>query len=66
MRAALKRLAGSGEDRGASAVEYSLIVVAIAAIIVAVVFALGRLTDANFATTCENLESRMTVAGANC
>ena len=36
MRAALKRLAGSGEDRGASAVEYSLIVVAIAAIIVAV------------------------------
>lgn len=37
---------------GASAVEYALLVVAIAAVIVAVVFTLGRLTKTNFATTC--------------
>ncbi len=46
LRAALRR-----ED-GASAVEYALLVVAIAAVVVAVVFALGVLTHGKFATTC--------------
>lgn len=43
-------------DRGASAVEYSLLVVAIAAIIVAVVFAIGVTTKGSFTTadTCLN------------
>jgi pilus assembly protein Flp/PilA len=46
----------SGED-GASAVEYSLVVVAIAAIIVAILFSLGKLTSGAFSTTCTSLEA---------
>jgi Flp pilus assembly pilin Flp len=45
---------GACDDRGASAVEYSLIVVAIAAVIVAVVFGLGTLTKGNVTTACTN------------
>lgn len=41
-------------DRGASAVEYGLIVVAIAAVITLVVFTLGLLTQQNVATACGN------------
>ena len=44
-------------EDGASAVEYSLIVVAIAAIIVLVVFAVGRFTGAAYSTTCDSLRS---------
>jgi pilus assembly protein Flp/PilA len=44
-------------EDGASAVEYSLIVVAIAAVIVLVVFAVGRLTGATYSTTCTNLRA---------
>jgi pilus assembly protein Flp/PilA len=44
-------------ERGASAVEYSLIVVAVAAIIVVIVFAVGRLTKESFDTTCSSLAS---------
>jgi pilus assembly protein Flp/PilA len=48
----VRRQIRSGADRGASAVEYALIVVAIAALIVAVVFTLGRLTEANYDGAC--------------
>jgi pilus assembly protein Flp/PilA len=41
-------------DEGASAVEYGLLVVGIAAVVVAVVFALGTLTRNNYSTTCTN------------
>ena len=47
-------------ERGASSVEYSLIVVAIAAIIVAVVFAVGRMTEGNFGATCNELKGQIT------
>ena len=47
-------------DEGASAVEYGLLVAAIAAIIVVVVFALGSKVKAAFTTTCNSL----TVAGS--
>lgn len=43
------------DERGASAVEYSLIVVAIAAIIVMVVFAVGRFTGTAYEQTCDSL-----------
>lgn len=46
-----KRICGDAE-RGASAVEYSLIVAAIAAVLVAVIFSLGRVTQDNFSQTC--------------
>lgn len=41
-------------DCGASAVEYSLIVVAIAALITLVVFTLGITTRQNVSTACTN------------
>jgi pilus assembly protein Flp/PilA len=40
-------------DRGASAVEYGLIVAAIAAVIVALVFTLGGKIKSAFDTTCD-------------
>jgi pilus assembly protein Flp/PilA len=51
-------------DEGASAVEYALLVVAIAAVIAAVVFGLGILTKGNFTSACTNWD---TAAGtSNC
>ena len=54
--------ANQHEETGASAVEYSLIVVAIAAIVVAIVFAVGAFTEGNFGATCSELDSQMSVA----
>lgn len=45
------------DDAGASAVEYSLVVVAIAAIIVLVVFAVGKYTGSAYSSTCDSLEA---------
>lgn len=42
------------DDRGASSVEYGLVVVAIAAVVVAVVVGLGTVTKGNFTSTCQN------------
>ena len=42
-------------DEGASAVEYGLLVAAIAAVIVALVFALGAYVRGAFQTTCDNI-----------
>jgi pilus assembly protein Flp/PilA len=44
-------------DEGASAVEYGLLVAAIAAIIVAIVFTLGGKVKAAFSTTCSSIAS---------
>ena len=41
-------------EDGASAVEYSFLVAAIAAVIVLVVFAVGKFTEGSYATTCDN------------
>ncbi len=41
MKSRIRRVATSAGDRGASAVEYALMVAAIAAVIVAVVFGFG-------------------------
>ena len=43
------------EEKGASAVEYGLLVAAIAAIIVLIVFAIGKFVQAGFKTTCSGL-----------
>ena len=45
------------EDRGASAVEYGLLVAAIAALIILVVFALGGWVKGAFKKTCDALAS---------
>ncbi len=47
-------------ERGASAVEYALLIAGLAAIIVIAVFALGPPTKEMFTDTCENVESEMT------
>ena len=46
-----------GQDRGASAVEYGLLVAAIAAVIVAVIFGLGALVRDAFSSTSSCLSS---------
>ncbi|MFL6173811.1 MAG: Flp family type IVb pilin [Marmoricola sp.] len=48
-----------GED-GASAVEYGLLVAAIAAIIVIIVFSLGGIIHDVFRNTCDNIDSNTT------
>jgi len=45
------------DDAGASAVEYSLVLAAIAGVIVLVVAALGALTNENFTTVCDNVNA---------
>jgi Flp pilus assembly pilin Flp len=45
-------------DEGASAVEYSLMAVAIAAVIVVVVLALGRVTQGQFSETCAHIANQ--------
>ena len=40
------------DDKGASAVEYGLLIAAIAAVIVVIVFALGKVVQSKFHQTC--------------
>ena len=54
-------------DDGASAVEYALIVVAIAAVITFVVFTLGGYTQGMFGDTCTKFDDQgMTNASGAC
>jgi pilus assembly protein Flp/PilA len=52
-------------EDGASAVEYGLLVAAIAALIVIIVFALGGLIKDAFSKTCNSISTGSSVA-ANC
>jgi len=45
------------KDEGASAVEYGLLIAAIAALIVIIVFALGRLVSESFQDTCDGIKT---------
>lgn len=47
------------DEDGASAVEYGLLVAAIAAVIVIIVFALGTLVRSTFSNTCTSINSGM-------
>lgn len=51
----LRKVMSDAKDRGASAVEYGLMVAAIAAVIVAVVFGLGTVVSRTFNDTCTSL-----------
>ncbi len=57
MLAYLRKTTRRAQDRGASAVEYGLMVAAIAAIIVGVVFGLGNLVRNTFVETCQEIEA---------
>ena len=52
-------------EDGASAVEYGLLVAAIAAIIVLIVFSLGGVVKKVFSNTCESINSNASV-GETC
>lgn len=50
-------------EDGASAVEYGLLVAAIAALIVVIVFALGQIIQRVFSDTCEEIVSEGNTSG---
>jgi pilus assembly protein Flp/PilA len=57
MLAYLRKTTRRAQDRGATAVEYGLMVAAIAAVIVAIVFGLGTLVRDTFNNTCNDIAS---------
>ena len=66
MLAFFQKFTRSRDDDGASAVEYGLLVAAIAALIVIVVFALGGVIKNVFSKTCDTISSNAGTAGSTC
>ena len=60
----MRNLMNARNDEGASAVEYGLLVAAIAAVIVIIVFALGGVIKNVFTKTCSTVSSGASVAGS--
>ena len=58
MLAYIRKVTTRREDEGASAVEYGLLVAAIAAIIILLVFAVGKLVKQGFKDTCDNFKAQ--------
>ena len=54
------------EERGASAVEYGLLIAGIAALIVIAVFALGPIIKEAFSDTCDAIDGGNSNITANC
>lgn len=54
------------KDEGASAVEYGLLVAAIAALVVIIVFALGGLVRDVFNDTCQKIDTQSDANAAEC
>jgi pilus assembly protein Flp/PilA len=52
------------KDEGATAVEYGLLVAAIAAVIVALVFVLGGYIKGAFQTTCKSIAANSAITNA--
>jgi pilus assembly protein Flp/PilA len=61
----LRKVMRDTKDRGASAVEYGLMVAAIAALIVGIVFGLGGIVSEVFTDTCAEIDANAQ-ATANC
>lgn len=66
MLAYIRKVTQAKNDEGASAVEYGLLVAAIAALIVIIVFALGGLVKDVFKDTCSKIDTGATGASATC
>ena len=63
----LRTRVDEASDQGASAVEYGLIVVAVAALIATVVFFLGTQIVKTYGDTCANLDAEAPLpAGSSC
>lgn len=60
-----QRIPRGRRELGASSAEYALLVAAIAAVIVLIVFALGQATQGSYSNTCSAFESKAQT-GANC
>ena len=60
------RTTASRSDEGASAVEYGLLIAAIAALIVGVVFVLGGLVKNSFSKTCSAIGSGTSQSTSSC
>ncbi|GAA4694580.1 Flp family type IVb pilin [Nocardioides nanhaiensis] len=60
------RLAARREERGASAVEYGLLIAGIAALIVVAVFALGPIIREAFEDTCDEITSGTSTISNTC
>ncbi len=59
----IRNVAAARREDGASAVEYGLLVAAIAALIVVIVFALGGIIRDVFKKTCDNIDSKVQTTG---
>jgi pilus assembly protein Flp/PilA len=66
MFARVHRVVRARKDDGASAVEYALLVAAIAALIIVVVFAFGHLIQNIFQKTCSDLKSQSSNSTTDC
>jgi pilus assembly protein Flp/PilA len=62
----IERLVARKDEKGASAVEYGLLVAAIAALIVVIVFALGGVVKEVFEDTCGTITSEASGVSASC
>jgi pilus assembly protein Flp/PilA len=62
----IQRLIDRKNEKGASAVEYGLLVAAIAALIVIIVFALGGVVKEVFTDTCGEITSNASTVSASC
>jgi pilus assembly protein Flp/PilA len=51
---------GRHDDQGTSAVEYSLLLTAIATVLVSIVYALGGATGGLYSDTCSRIASQVT------
>jgi len=58
-----RRFRARSED-GASAVEYGLLVAAIAAVIVIIIFALGGVVKNLFSNTCSEIDNQVSVSAS--
>lgn len=61
-----RKLLSKRDQEGASAVEYGLLVAAIAALIVLIVFAFGGLVKNVFETTCDSIANSATGITSGC
>ena len=57
---------GGRDECGASSVEYALVAVAIAAVVVMVVFALGGIVRDVFFNSCESIRDKAAPTAASC
>ena len=60
MLAYIRKVTATNREDGASAVEYGLLVAAIAALVVIIVFALGGVVREVFQDTCSEIKSKAT------